>query len=84
MAAWGCISELRNAGLRVPEEMSVVGADGIPVPGDLVVDSFHLPAYEIGLEGARTLCRGLEGEPGPRRLILPVARVFGNTIRPLS
>lgn len=64
--------------------MSVVGADGIPVPGDLVVDSFHLPAYEIGLEGARTLCRGLEGEPGPRRLILPVARVFGNTIRPLS
>ncbi|MEI2999747.1 MAG: LacI family DNA-binding transcriptional regulator [Victivallis sp.] len=84
MAAWGCISELRNAGLRVPEDMSVVGADGIPVPGDSVVDSFHLPAYEIGLEGARTLCRGLEGEPGPRRLILPVARVFGNTIRPLS
>lgn len=33
MAAWGCISELRNAGLRVPEDMSVVGADGIPVPG---------------------------------------------------
>ena len=83
-AAWGCIAELRNAGYRVPEDISVIGADGIPVPGDLVVDSFHLPSYEIGVEGARMLCRHLDGEPGSPRLILPVTRVCGNTIRKLA
>lgn len=65
MAAWGCISELRNAGLRVPEDMSVVGADGIPVPGDLVVDSFHLPRTKSGWRGRGRSAAVWKGNPVP-------------------
>ncbi|MGZ8438489.1 MAG: LacI family DNA-binding transcriptional regulator [Candidatus Limnocylindrales bacterium] len=73
--AFGAIRAIREAGLRMPEDMSVVAFDDLPTawlsdPFLTVVDQ---PAYEIGRRGAELLLARLDGRivgPG-REVILP-------------
>lgn len=83
--AWGCVNVFRKAGLRVPQDISVTGADGLQLPGELQLESFYLPAWEIGKTGARELCRRLYGsEAMVGSLRLPVTPVRGNSIAVLN
>lgn len=81
MAAWGCIDELRSHGIAVPGKISVVGADGLRLPGDTQVSSYFSPSLEIGRTGAKLLLELLDGEIPARTTVLPVTPVAGNTIR---
>jgi LacI family transcriptional regulator len=62
--AFGAIRALHEAGLRVPDDMSVVAFDDLPV--EWVSDPFLTvaaqPAYEIGRRGAAVLLDRLAGE----------------------
>ena len=62
--AFGAIRALREAGLRVPEEMSVVAFDDLPA--EWISDPFLTvaaqPAYEIGRRGAAMLLDRLSGD----------------------
>jgi len=62
--AFGAIRALREAGLRVPDDMSVVAFDDLPV--EWVSDPFLTvaaqPAYEIGRRAAALLLDRLAGE----------------------
>ena len=87
MAAWGCIDAMRALGRRTPEDVSVLGGDGIPVPGELELTSFYTPAYEMGQTGAELLLNMAEhgtGQPVPVRTVLPVRTIAGNTLRRLE
>src|SRR5450759_1419622 len=73
--AFGAMRSLRDAGLRVPEDVSIVAFDDLPVawlsdPFMTVVDQ---PAYEIGRRAAELLLSRLDGTiSGPgREVILP-------------
>lgn len=84
MAAWGCIDTLRTLGRRTPDDISVLGGDGIPVPGELELASFYTPAYEMGRLGAELLLNMAESKSGrtaAMRTVLPVRVIEGNTLR---
>jgi len=81
MAAWGCLDELRSLGIAVPGDISVVGADGLHLPGDTQISSFSAPSLELGRTGAKLLLELLEGGTPAESTVLPVTLVPGNTIR---
>lgn len=73
--AFGAIRAVREAGLRVPEDISVVAFDDLP--GEWVMDPFLTvvaqPAYEIGRRAAVLILDRLERaeQMEPRSVVLP-------------
>ena len=84
--AFGATRALREAGLRIPEDMSMVVFDDLP-PG-WVMDPFltvvSQPAYEIGTQAAELLLKRLAGEApeGPRSIVLPSELVIRRSTAP--
>jgi LacI family transcriptional regulator len=75
--AIGALKALHDAGLAVPEKMSVVGFDDLPAA--IVVDPFLTvavqPAYEMGQRATRRLLARLDGQiiGGVEDIVLPVS-----------
>lgn len=77
--AFGAIRAIREAGLRVPEDVSVVSFDDLPQ--SLMIDPFLTvvaqPAYEIGRRAAELLLLRLSGD-GPseaQSVVLPATLI---------
>ena len=74
--AIGMMQTLREAGILVPEEISVVGFDDLPA--SLLLDPFLTvaaqPAYEMGREATNLLIKRLAGDgaQAPQEVVLPV------------
>jgi LacI family transcriptional regulator, galactose operon repressor len=81
MAAWGCIDFAKSRELRVPEDISVAGADGLKIPGEMVISSYFSPSYEMGKLGAKYLLKLISGEKITERICLPTTAIPGNTIK---
>ncbi|MCX2721228.1 LacI family DNA-binding transcriptional regulator [Roseibium salinum] len=62
--AFGFICELNEAGVRVPQDVSVVGYDNIDVAGHFVppLTTVHQPRRAVGEQAARLLLGRLEGK----------------------
>jgi LacI family transcriptional regulator len=75
--AIGALKALHDAGISVPEDMSVVGFDDLPAA--IVVDPFLTvavqPAYEMGNLATRRLLQRLDGQisDGIQEIVLPVS-----------
>ena len=56
--ALGAIKALREAGLRIPEDVSVIGFDNIPLSGmaEPPLSTMEVPCKEMGIWAARLLC----------------------------
>lgn len=73
--AMGVYDGLRDRGLRVPDDLAVVGFDNQEVisahlrPG---LSTVQLPHYELGVESVRLLLGDVEADAGPRELACPV------------
>lgn len=79
-AAWGTLRALSDAGVRVPEEFSVIGYDdNEDICSRLTppLTTVRQPKPEIGAEAAKRLMRKVEGREieGPKVLHLPVELV---------
>jgi DNA-binding LacI/PurR family transcriptional regulator len=63
----GALQALREHGLRVPQDVAVVGFDNIPSTPyfDPPLTTLHQPNYELGRTGARLLIDLISGEPAP-------------------
>jgi len=76
LAANGCIAAIRDAGLRVPDDIAVVGYDDtwfadITSPK---LTSVHMPIFEMGIEAAKILTALVEGRPiVEKHPVLPVS-----------
>ena len=74
MIALGCYRGLRERGLGVPDDVSVVGYNGSRWCDEFAppLTAIHVPKYEIGLQTARVLLAMLD-EPGttPANVLLP-------------
>lgn len=76
--AMGAMEVLRDAGLRVPQDVAVAGFDDLPLAATLdpplTTVRQHVP--QIGAEAARIMLDLLDDqEPAPRRVLLPTELV---------
>jgi LacI family transcriptional regulator len=72
VVALGAIGALREAGLRVPDDVSVVGFDDIPLAAyfDPPLTSVRVPAFDLGLAVGRALLDRIAGREVPSRTLL--------------
>lgn len=84
LLAVGVIRAAEELGLRVPEDLSVAGFDGIEVDGlgDLTLTTSVQPAVEKGRAAGEQIARMLRGEPGITQHLTCVFRA-GTTTGPV-
>jgi DNA-binding LacI/PurR family transcriptional regulator len=77
-AAMGVLLALREAGLSVPEEISVVGFDDQSFSSTLLppLTTVHAPIQEVGLQAVKMLLRAISGEELVSNLVLPTKLVL--------
>jgi DNA-binding LacI/PurR family transcriptional regulator len=70
--ALGALRAIRALNLRVPEDVSVVGFDGIPLAAyfDPPLTTVRQPMYEMGQQAMMTLLRLFGGEEAPRVTVM--------------
>jgi LacI family repressor for deo operon, udp, cdd, tsx, nupC, and nupG len=76
--AIGAIRTLASAGLRVPEDISVVGFDDIEFAAvaEPPLTTIHQPRRELGQAGATALIDLLQGRKAPDRIRLKTELVI--------
>jgi DNA-binding LacI/PurR family transcriptional regulator len=81
--AMGVLEAARNAGLRVPEDLSVIGYDDIEIAEYLGLTTIRQLLYESGQLGVELLLDVLEGvNPAPVCHVLPTELVVRGTTAP--
>jgi alanine racemase len=84
--AMGALRAARRLGLRVPEDLEVIGFDDIPLAAvsQPALSTVHQPIPEKGRVAIRLLIRELD-EGGPReRIVLPTELVLRESTRTLA
>jgi DNA-binding LacI/PurR family transcriptional regulator len=82
LMAIGALQAIRAAGLRIPEDIALVGSNDIPLAGliDPPLTTLHQPAYEMGQAGMELLLEliggGSERRQEAQSLVLPVELVI--------
>lgn len=84
VVAFGALRALREASLRVPHDVSVVGFDDIALARhfDPPLTTVHLPARALGQAAGRALVERLEGRLGADRLLLDTRMVVRDSTAP--
>lgn len=87
MVALGLCRALAELGMRVPDDVSVVGYDNLPVLDYLSVPltSVHVPKFELGEQAARILMEQIESQQviAPRRIHFEAELVVRGSTRSL-
>ncbi|MFE2500039.1 LacI family DNA-binding transcriptional regulator [Streptomyces scopuliridis] len=70
--AIGAMGAIRSLGLRVPEDISVVGNDDLPIAGHLhpPLTTVAMPLHELGVAAVDALVAAMEGAP-PSDVVVP-------------
>ncbi len=87
VSAFGVMDAVRDLGLRVPNDISVVGFDDIPdaQTSTPALTTVRQPMREMGARATRMLLDRIAGEdPHPSRIELPTALVVRDTCRAIS
>ena len=85
LLAIGVLQALQQHGIRVPEDISLVGYDDIPFARQLSVPltTVRRPHYEMGTTAATMLATSLAGEmPEPRHVVFPPELVVRESTAP--
>jgi len=84
MAAVGAFGVARRMGLRVPEDVAIVGYNDIPLASRMVpaLTTVHVPIHDFGSVAAQLLLEQIEtGDPTRRRMVFnPELIVRGSTV----
>ena len=69
--AVGCVKALWDNGLRVPEDISVIGFDNLSITGYSTppITTVNQPRYEMGRLAAQKICQVLAGQDVEQRHI---------------
>lgn len=72
LIALGCYAALRARGLRVPEDVSVVGYNGIRFCDEFAppLTSVHVPKYDLGIRAAALVLDVIEQPASPASTVL--------------
>lgn len=77
-AAGGVLLALSEAGLRVPEDVSVTGFDDVDFARYLnpPLTTMRAPTEQVGLEAVRQLVKLIRGQPAVHQVVLPTTLVI--------
>ncbi len=86
LLAAGALFELISRGVRVPEDISVIGMENLEITTFTQpnLTSIQLPTKDIGIETARHVVDLLRGEPTRRRVEFSVSLVNRHSTAPAS
>jgi DNA-binding LacI/PurR family transcriptional regulator len=86
VVALGAIGALREAGRRVPDDVSIVGFDDIPLAGyfDPPLTTVRLPAFELGQAAGHALLDQIADRATPARTLLPTELIVRASTAPSS
>lgn len=85
LAALGVINWAKEAGLDVPGQLSVTGADGLELYGQVKLTTYRSPSYTIGQQAARLLQQVVNSSaPDPINRRIPVDFEPGGTVSRLT
>jgi LacI family transcriptional regulator len=84
VVAIGALAGLRDAGLTVPGDVSVVGFDAIPLAAylDPPLTTISLPAYDLGRAAGRAVLDRIAGRPVAGRTLLPTELIVRASTAP--
>jgi DNA-binding LacI/PurR family transcriptional regulator len=81
--AIGVIEAARELGLRVPQDLSVIGFDGIEAAEFMQLTTVRQSLFDSGVRGANLLLQAMDSnEPVEKELILPTELVVRETTAP--
>jgi len=82
--AFGAIRAAREAGLRVPQDLSVVGFDDLSIAEYFTppLTTVHIPRHELGRQAAHALIEHLAGREVPSDRVLPTRLVLRQSTAP--
>jgi len=85
-SAFGVIQAAHEAGLRVPEDLSVIGFDDIPESANSAprLTTVAQPLHEMGAAAVDLLIAQLEGSPTRDHVVLPAHLVLRDSTAPIS
>jgi len=77
-SAMGAMQALQEAGLRIPEDVAVIGFDDRPesVVAEPALSSVHVPIFEIGYRAVEMLIRQIQGHDVPAEPVLVPTRLM--------
>ncbi len=83
--AIGAIDACRAAGLRIPQDISIIGFDDLPIAEFCVpkLTTVHVPAVRMGDQAAMKLFQKIDGETAVDQEVLPVTLVERETTGPV-
>lgn len=85
LAAYGVLSAARDKGIKIPEDLSLTGADGLKQYGQKQLTTYISPSYQIGAKGAELLIRKIEDKKTiPQRICLPTTFIEGETVKSIN
>ena len=86
LLATGALFEAQARGLRVPQDLSVVGIDNLDIAHHVTpaLTTVHLPTARLGAEAAQHLLARLAGEARPDRTMLPIELVVRGSTAPIA
>lgn len=75
--AMGAIKAAEERGIRIPEELSVIGYDDIEMSNlcSPALTTIHQPKYQVGLETVRLLMQNLNKQEGMERQVTMETRI---------
>ncbi|MFD7476698.1 LacI family DNA-binding transcriptional regulator [Streptomyces sp. NPDC059837] len=84
LAAVGVLGAPRDAGIRVPDDVAVIGFDDIPVARhtEPSLNSVRRPVRETGETAARMLLARLTGQESPTAPVVPLTHVISHWSTP--
>lgn len=85
MSCVGAMSAVQNAGLRIPQDMSIIGFHDAPLAEVLVpaITVVKMPLYDMGHRGTVNLIRLIRGEPVDEpELLSPIDIIRRNSTAP--
>jgi DNA-binding LacI/PurR family transcriptional regulator len=81
--AIGVLQAAEDAGLQVPDELSVIGYDDIDIAEYVHLTTVRQPLFVSGVEGVEMLLESIAApSPNPRRVLLPTELVVRGTTAP--
>jgi DNA-binding LacI/PurR family transcriptional regulator len=80
--AMGAVLALRDRGLRVPQDVSVVGVDGHEMGEHLGLSTMAQNAHEQGVTAATMLLEMITGTPVPADVVFPTVLVDRGSTAP--
>lgn len=79
--AYHLLGHCRTLGLRLPEDLAVVGYDDLPPPHAMPwrLTTIRAPWVDVARTAVKLLVRRLEGQEIPAETVLPVTLITGDT-----